>query len=225
VKLADIQGIFKRFPASTGHSQLCFLKLLTELDGRGGLAHGPAGATLARQCANCGTDGHFQGHGIALAGLHVHVEQEGKKQGLTLLFPLTRWPIFCPSQPDQNPAYFSGSRASHHRQAGTIPNTSQGAERMEIFLFWVIFAVIVAVAASGRGRSGLGWFFLSVFISPLLSFILLMVLPKIGIASMSTDETGRAITPETHVRCPDCKELVRRDARKCKHCGTALIPQ
>jgi hypothetical protein len=29
----------------------------------------------------------------------------------------------------------------------------------------------------------------------------------------------------THVRCPDCKELVIRDARKCKHCGCALIPQ
>lgn len=32
-------------------------------------------------------------------------------------------------------------------------------------------------------------------------------------------------TPETHVRCPDCRELVRRDANKCKHCGVRLIPQ
>jgi hypothetical protein len=31
--------------------------------------------------------------------------------------------------------------------------------------------------------------------------------------------------PETHVRCPECRELVRRDARKCKHCGTGLTPQ
>ncbi|MGI9142255.1 MAG: superinfection immunity protein [Fluviibacter sp.] len=29
----------------------------------------------------------------------------------------------------------------------------------------------------------------------------------------------------THVKCPDCRELVLRDARKCKHCGAALIPQ
>lgn len=28
--------------------------------------------------------------------------------------------------------------------------------------------------------------------------------------------------PEVH--CPDCRELVRADARKCKHCGTALTP-
>ena len=32
-------------------------------------------------------------------------------------------------------------------------------------------------------------------------------------------------SPATHVRCPDCRELVLRDARKCKHCGCALIPQ
>lgn len=32
-------------------------------------------------------------------------------------------------------------------------------------------------------------------------------------------------SPETHIRCPECRELVIRDARKCKHCGCALIPQ
>ena len=32
-------------------------------------------------------------------------------------------------------------------------------------------------------------------------------------------------TPDTHVKCPDCRELVIKDARKCKHCGTALVPQ
>lgn len=34
-----------------------------------------------------------------------------------------------------------------------------------------------------------------------------------------------APTPETHVRCPDCAELVRREARVCKHCHCKLIPQ
>ena len=31
--------------------------------------------------------------------------------------------------------------------------------------------------------------------------------------------------PNTHVKCPECRELVLRDARKCKHCGCSLIPQ
>lgn len=29
---------------------------------------------------------------------------------------------------------------------------------------------------------------------------------------------------EDQLRCPDCRELVRWDARKCRHCGTALTP-
>ena len=32
-------------------------------------------------------------------------------------------------------------------------------------------------------------------------------------------------SPETHVKCPDCRELVLKDARQCKHCGCTLIPQ
>lgn len=32
-------------------------------------------------------------------------------------------------------------------------------------------------------------------------------------------------TPETHVRCPDCRDLVRRESRECRHCGCKLVPQ
>ena len=32
-------------------------------------------------------------------------------------------------------------------------------------------------------------------------------------------------TPATHVKCPDCRELVLHDAKVCKHCGCKLIPQ
>lgn len=45
-----------------------------------------------------------------------------------------------------------------------------------------------------------------------------------GAADFAITPEGIA-TPKTHVRCPDCRELVRKDARKCKHCGTGLIPQ
>lgn len=30
---------------------------------------------------------------------------------------------------------------------------------------------------------------------------------------------------KTHIKCPDCRELVLRDARVCKHCGLRLEPQ
>ncbi|WP_405023519.1 TM2 domain-containing protein [Limnohabitans sp.] len=32
-------------------------------------------------------------------------------------------------------------------------------------------------------------------------------------------------TADSHVKCPDCRELVIKDARKCRHCGCVLIPQ
>jgi hypothetical protein len=32
-------------------------------------------------------------------------------------------------------------------------------------------------------------------------------------------------TPDTHLQCPDCAELVRKEARVCKHCGAKLKPE
>lgn len=34
-----------------------------------------------------------------------------------------------------------------------------------------------------------------------------------------------SVTPNSHVKCPDCAELVKREAKVCKHCGCKLIPQ
>lgn len=95
---------------------------------------------------------------------------------------------------------------------------------MELFLFWLICAVVVGVLASSRGRSGFVWFLLSTLLSPLIGLILVVVLPKVGTAAAARDESGQPITERTHARCPDCRELVRRDASKCKHCGSVLHP-
>jgi len=34
-----------------------------------------------------------------------------------------------------------------------------------------------------------------------------------------------AVSFLTHVRCPDCRELVLKGATVCKHCGCRLTPQ
>ena len=31
--------------------------------------------------------------------------------------------------------------------------------------------------------------------------------------------------PDTHVKCPDCREFILKDASVCKHCGCKLMPQ
>lgn len=38
-------------------------------------------------------------------------------------------------------------------------------------------------------------------------------------------KSGDKPNPDTHVRCPECRELVLREASLCKHCGTRLRPQ
>jgi hypothetical protein len=39
---------------------------------------------------------------------------------------------------------------------------------MAIVLGWIVFAVIVGIAASARGRSGFGFFLLSLLLSPVI---------------------------------------------------------
>lgn len=92
---------------------------------------------------------------------------------------------------------------------------------MEFFFFYFGFSILCAVLASSRNRSGFGYFLLAILISPLLCGLLLLILGKKTEPNAPTAEP----TPDTHVKCPDCRELVLKDARVCKHCGCKLLPQ
>lgn len=94
---------------------------------------------------------------------------------------------------------------------------------MEGALLWLALAAAVGAVAHSRRRSGPLWFVAAVALSPLVAVIILLLMPRKGAVLMGPD--GRPITPDTHVRCPECRELVLRDARRCKHCGIALVPQ
>lgn len=64
----------------------------------------------------------------------------------------------------------------------------------------------------------------AIFIYPLALFVTIPV--HIFISAFSGSRAGEERpTPQTHVRCPDCKELVRKDANVCKHCRCRLTPQ
>lgn len=89
---------------------------------------------------------------------------------------------------------------------------------IEGFLIWVVFAIVVAILASNRGRSGLLWFFIAVVISPLIAGLLVLVLPSHALGNQS-------VTTNTHKKCPDCAEFVMLEAKVCKHCGAKLIAQ
>jgi hypothetical protein len=81
---------------------------------------------------------------------------------------------------------------------------------MEILLFWLVGAIVVAIAAGARGRSGLGWFVLAVILSPLIALVLVLVMPNLKLAAAAA---AGMPSPATHVKCPDCRELVLMEAR------------
>lgn len=88
---------------------------------------------------------------------------------------------------------------------------------MEIFLLWTAFAIASAVIAGSKGRSVILWLILGALFS-LFALIVVAVMPSVKRDKDAPD-------PDTHVKCPDCREFVRMDARKCKHCGCSLVPQ
>jgi hypothetical protein len=86
-----------------------------------------------------------------------------------------------------------------------------------VFLLWIALCVVIAVVASGRGRSGLGFFFLSFFLSPLVGFIVLMVSkPNQQVLEQ------RALAGGELRKCPACAELVKTEALICRYCGREL---
>lgn len=88
---------------------------------------------------------------------------------------------------------------------------------MEVLIGWFFFSVIAGIIASNKGRSGFGFFLLSLLLSPLIGIIMALV-----IKSNVLGNGNAAPSPDTHVRCPDCKELILMEARVCKHCGCRI---
>ena len=50
---------------------------------------------------------------------------------------------------------------------------------MEIVLVWIVFSVVVAMVASSKGRSGIGYFFVALLISPLIGIIIALIVDPI----------------------------------------------
>ena len=88
---------------------------------------------------------------------------------------------------------------------------------MEFAITYIVICFLIAYFASARGRSGLAWFVLTLLTTPLVTIVILAL----------TDDLSKKDKPHpnTHIKCPDCAELIKKEARVCKHCGCKLIPQ
>lgn len=80
-------------------------------------------------------------------------------------------------------------------------------------------SIAVGIFASNKGRTGFGWFLISVVASPLIAFVFVLALSNVA------EEDKLLELQRTHVKCPDCAELVKAEAKVCKHCGCRLVPR
>lgn len=85
-----------------------------------------------------------------------------------------------------------------------------------VVIFWLACSVLCWVVANSKNRFAGIWFVIGLFLGPLA---------LLAVGFMPTVERAQGPSPKTHVKCPDCRELVIIDAKVCKHCGCKLVPQ
>lgn len=88
-----------------------------------------------------------------------------------------------------------------------------------VYAIVYFFPAIVAYSKSHRQRD------LIAVLNFLFGWTVVGWLICLGWAAGNAKDDPPLPSPETHVRCPDCAELVLRQAKVCKHCGCKLTPQ
>lgn len=83
----------------------------------------------------------------------------------------------------------------------------------------IAFSVLVGYIATMKGRSMLGFTLLSMVLSPVVGFAVLMVM-----GDSPTVAENKAINAGELKPCPQCAEPVRAAARVCRHCGHGFAP-
>ena len=91
-----------------------------------------------------------------------------------------------------------------------------------LIVFLVIYFIPWGVARSRKHKSESAILLLNIFLGwTLLGWLWALIWAN----NSNVRDASSEASPDTHVRCPDCRELVLKEARKCKHCGCKLVPQ
>jgi len=88
---------------------------------------------------------------------------------------------------------------------------------MEIFVLGAVIGLIPAAIASSKGYSFILWWFFG-------AALFIVALPVALLISPNRTAIEKSELREGMKKCPFCAELIKLEARVCKHCGRDLVP-
>lgn len=83
-----------------------------------------------------------------------------------------------------------------------------------LLITWFVLAIACAFFANKKGRDFGRWFVISLLLSPLIGFVLLLLMQDVSEQTALEDGLLK--------KCTSCAELIKTEAVKCKHCGAAV---
>jgi zinc-ribbon domain len=86
-----------------------------------------------------------------------------------------------------------------------------------VIVTWVIFGLLSAALASNKGQNSFSGFLVRLFLGPLE--LLAVILQPVNQKALE----NRSLRAGTTKKCPYCAEIVKIEAKKCRHCGMDVM--